>query len=839
MPVLDKGKSRCVVGEENASNNFSSSSEDEPATELLCSSQAKDTEMDEAKETEKYWIKKDEERLAVIGDMEKAMAEMKGDLANTVNAFRLASNANSKLQAELGRKTTSLVQVEEDMAEVNHDLNAAEMHNEKLKKDLAHSQRERKHQFDRAEETIALIEADPSRETIAELVQAKADVESRSLSKQREMESEIDTLNSQLKERCDSVARLTENLSRVADSDRWVDVRRELSEVWERADRLPEDLQIAMRECDGWKDQFHALQDSQEEELEKTMREVRWQLNEEAVKSEQALRGCLRQVFERMVRCALCLELQGLLPFDEKHSAICEQVLKLTGEDYQQPLLEYYEEHDVQEEFEDNLEDDDEDYERVDDVYSDIQARNEEHDRQGKDQMQTDGSISNHSNGDVHTPTFSSGSADTTQGSSSTPIPATNKVGSVNTTAAGGNQVQELTQTWETLEPEKQDRSSHEKTVPTPAASAKPESSKHFTFSQPIFTPEWTEATAPMTVASVNSSDNGNSSAFIFSSAPFFGTPTASNDVKSSKVSVSSGTSILSKSKGPPSPSSTSKGSSRNIWGGISFQSVENKPLFQAAPAGKLEGKSKETLTPSTISKPAESEFHASENPEVKQGSGATKAEEDAVSSTKEMNIFPKPEMFNFGGINDPVSFTASSPSFPARFYQPTPTRAFSVEGQNSRSTTVQSRVKADEDGVAEGESSKDGVPEIEALRETSPFLPQSVTPYLHDGLYHPPRNLEEEKPKDDLKPKYESLPNTFPTEIIQKELPEKAKSAPREDSAPKDVPASAPTPSEPSRKERKAAKKAQEKAAQKAENEARSAKSEERRRVEKAMMMR
>lgn len=478
VPVLDKGKSRCVMGEEVASNNSSSSSEDEPATELIITSQADKTETDEAKETEKYWIEKDDERLAVIKDMEKAMAEMKGELANTVTAFQMASDTNIKLQAELENKTTSLLQVEGDINDVVHDLNAAEMNNEKLKKDLDQNQRDRKHQFDRAEELLALIEADPSKETIAELFQAKAEAESRDMSKQREMELEIDNLNLQLKERCDSVARLTENLSRVADFDRWVDVKKELDEMWVRADKLPEDLQVALRECDKWKARFQELQDSQEEELEKTTREVRRQLNEKAAKSERALKGCLRQVYERMIRCTLCLEAQGFAPFDRKHSAICQQVIKHAGEDYQQPLLEYYEEHDIQEEF--DLGDDYEDDERVLHVDSEIQARNEEPNRRGNGQEQNEGNVN------IHMTPFSSGLVDTTHGSSSTPTAATMEVDDVTTTVAEKEQAEESPQTWEDLKPKKEPRSSHETTVPAPATNTTPEPSKEFTFNQPM-----------------------------------------------------------------------------------------------------------------------------------------------------------------------------------------------------------------------------------------------------------------------------------------------------------------------------------------------------------------
>lgn len=55
-----------------------------------------------------FWMEKDEEQLAVINDMEKTMAGLKGELANTVTAFQMASEANQKLQAEVEKKTTAL-----------------------------------------------------------------------------------------------------------------------------------------------------------------------------------------------------------------------------------------------------------------------------------------------------------------------------------------------------------------------------------------------------------------------------------------------------------------------------------------------------------------------------------------------------------------------------------------------------------------------------------------------------------------------------------------------------------------------------------------------------------
>ena len=81
---------------------------------------------------------------------------------------------------------------------------------------------------------MTLIEAEPSRRTMAKLVRAKTKAESRVITDQREMESEIDFLESQLRERCDSIAHLTETLSKVANSDRWKDVQREIEDLKKR-----------------------------------------------------------------------------------------------------------------------------------------------------------------------------------------------------------------------------------------------------------------------------------------------------------------------------------------------------------------------------------------------------------------------------------------------------------------------------------------------------------------------------------------------------------------------------------------------------------------------------
>ena len=318
-------------------------------------------------DAEGYWIEKDKERLEVIANMEKTMAEKKRELASTVTALKVVSDAKLKLQAELEKKTASVSEMEEDLTHLSHALDAAEMDNELLVKDLAYSRRDRQRQNKRAQEVMTLLEADPSKITIATLLQDKAKDESRLLKTLQKKDSEIESLTSQLEERCDSVAKLTANLSRVADFDRWDDIKKEFEDIRTRVDNLPDQLQASWLECEKWKGQYEEAmldQVSLEEELqnvkdsnEEAIRELRWSLMNEAAASQRSLNECLKQVFERMIRCSLLLEASGFAPFDRKHRAICEKMLQVTGKDYQKPLLAHYDEHDIYEEFRETTDD--------------------------------------------------------------------------------------------------------------------------------------------------------------------------------------------------------------------------------------------------------------------------------------------------------------------------------------------------------------------------------------------------------------------------------------------------------------------------------------------------
>ena len=243
-------------------------------------------------DNEQYWIRQDEDRLQVIREMEKQLVETKAQLANTTTAFQMAS--------------------------------------------------------------------DSSKETIAEALKAKEDAESDKKSQQREMEpkivcleSKIDFLESQLTDRCEAETRLTRTLSRITDFDLWKDIEEEFNTQVSRADTLSEQLEGALSECYEWKETYDELERNHQQlrenhaSLEKVLQMVQ-EMDLEVIRD---LHGCLRQVFERMIRCSLLLEDEGYRPFDREHRAICKRVANLTGHDYQKALIDYYKEHEISDEF--------------------------------------------------------------------------------------------------------------------------------------------------------------------------------------------------------------------------------------------------------------------------------------------------------------------------------------------------------------------------------------------------------------------------------------------------------------------------------------------------------
>ena len=243
-------------------------------------------------DNEQYWIRQGEDRLHVIREMEMQLVETKAQLANMTTAFQMAS--------------------------------------------------------------------DSSKEANAKALKAKADAESDKKSQQGEMESKIvcleskiDFLESQLTDRCESETRLTRTLSRIADFDLWKDIEEEFNTQVSRADTLSEHLDGALSECYEWKGTYDELERNHQQLLENnaSLENVLQMVQNMDLEIIRDLNGCLRQVFERMIRCSLLLEDEGYRPFDRKHRAVCEQVVKLTGHDYQQALIEYYKEHKIFDDF--------------------------------------------------------------------------------------------------------------------------------------------------------------------------------------------------------------------------------------------------------------------------------------------------------------------------------------------------------------------------------------------------------------------------------------------------------------------------------------------------------
>ncbi len=637
---------------EVAFDNFSSPP-DVADTHYISAYPVEDVQPDNTKtdtETEKYWIDRDEERLAVIAEQEGKMAEMKEELANTAKAFQMASNANHKLQVELEKKKKFLRQAGKETSDLVHDLDAAEMANEQLEEDL-------QHQFDRAEEALTYVNADPSKKTVGALLRAKADADSNFLAERRELESQIDYYESQLKGRCEAEARLTTKLSRVADAEHWNDVRKDVEECTFRAGKLPEELQAALLECDKLKRRYENTKQKYEDQqfshqeairrLEdsnmKAIREVQNALEKKAT-SEEALQECLKMVFERMIRCSLCLELNGYAPFDTKHQEIYEKVFEVIGRNYQQPLMQYYQEHSVDTEF---------DLSGVVDEYVDEDEGSAIFNDGGQAGSEEQVNIEENDEDLVV-------SADTTQGSSSTPTPRTKEDDSVNTTTTTTDEEigQVLPKTQEARTP-----LSVEDPIPTPAAPPKPDSSGRSAFSNPIF---------GSTNASTPTGGNG----------PSVGQPLD-----------------FGFSKDPP-PSLFAK-----------FTRISEAKLDEKATV----------LKPSARPQSAEAKTPASQNPEAKQGSNASAAPEEADPSTSNVAIsLPQLQQFNFGGNDSPFTFTftASSSSFPGRVPQPGSTRMFAFGEQSSPPVTFQAREKAVEDGEVKYEVAQEDLSKIEASEE-------------------------------------------------------------------------------------------------------------------------
>ena len=602
---------------------------------------------------ERYWIEKDEERLAVIADLEKTAAEVQEKLDNTTKAFRMASDANSKLQAELQKSSMCLSQQEDDMEDLSHELDAAEMGNENLEQELAQSRIDCKHQFDRAEEALILMQTRSSNETITRLLQMKASAEDRFTAYQREADSEVRDLESQLEERCNTVARLTRTLSRVADLDQWRDIEDELKDLLERAGKLPMDLEAARSECEEWKrkhasiSQEHEMtlkeRDSLQETLKttteydlKTIRDLERKLAREAATPRRALKNCLKSVFERMIRCSICLERNGYQPFDENHQAIREEVLDLTGHDYQQPLIDHYDEYEICEEFL-----------LSDEVGEDVDYA-----------------------GRVHLP---------------------------NMEAQAGNTEPLLHEEGKDCEED-------------PTAAGKPEAMNTLIFPKPAS--ELTTSSAPF---DSNSLDVGNGSTFDFnfgaSESPLFAMPTPSSDAMPGEEAISSKIFKISKSVKVKNHRTAEKCSSHEDWSGTSFTPAENGSVaFEINPPAGLEDKSKDKApicTSSETPQSAEENFSTSRLSETEDDHDAQTTNTAAPGMTMAATVPPQLQNFAFGGSNNPFTFIAGSSSLSAVEAQPTSAPASSSNEYDSPYMTVHQKENVVEKDVEEAETSR------------------------------------------------------------------------------------------------------------------------------------
>ena len=279
-----------------------------------------------------------------------------------------------------------------------------------------------------------------------------------------------------------------------------------------------------------------------------------------------------------------------------------------------------------------------------------------------------------------------------------------------------------------------------------------------------------------------------------------------------------------SKAAAAVNPSSTGKGNSQDIWKDVSFTATKKTSFtFTPTPATDLEAKLKgQSPVFKSFSFP-ENKTSASENSEAKQGSEATEAQKEAVTSTTENDIsFSQPQGFNFGGNSGPVSFTASSPSFPAGVTQPAATGIFSFKEQVSPSVTVQPKEKIAKDEAA---MVKKDMPKIETPKQKAP----------EEGTSSREETPGEETPEVDVPENESPQEKKLREKKLRKKMLREGNAAKEE--TPKE--ATPPSASEPSRKQKQAAKKEQEKAAKKAEREAVNVKAQARRRVQQAMGMR
>ena len=261
----------------------------------------------------------------------------------------------------------------------------------------------------------------------------------------------------------------------------------------------------------------------------------------------------------------------------------------------------------------------------------------------------------------------------------------------------------------------------------------------------------------------------------------------------------------------------------------------ENEPSFlKAVPAAGLEAKSKgkaPIFKSHPTPEPAENNTPASKNPEAKPGNEATEVQKEAATTkTEKAILFSQPQGFDFGGNSGPVSFTASSSSFPARENQPASTRMFSFKGQTSASVPTEPKEKAAEDSVAKDENLGEEMPMTERPKTEPPKekAPEEAASCRGD-------TPKEETPGKGMPEIDAPEDGSFEEKKLRKELL-KEESAPAEEEMPKGTPASIASGLPLSRNQKRTAKKKQKKVAKNAENEAMNAKVQESRGLQQAM---
>lgn len=269
-----------------------------------------------------------------------------------------------------------------------------------------------------------------------------------------------------------------------------------------------------------------------------------------------------------------------------------------------------------------------------------------------------------------------------------------------------------------------------------------------------------------------------------------------------------------SKPAGATDSSTAAKGNSQDIWKGISFATVENKPLFiKATPTADQETKQNENspvFKSFLASEPIKAKTSVFGQPEAKQDSGVKETQKEVAPALTEKASFPlQIQEFDFGETGGPVPFTSTSSSFPARVTRPVSTRTSSLSGQTLPSVKTQAKEKAAQRGAASDKAPKVNMSKIGAAKE--------------------------ETRRGETRKEMSEIDDGSPREKKQKQKMPEEENAPKEEEIPED----APTPAEPSRNQRRAAKKQQKEAEKKAEKEAKTANAQASKRVQQAMMMR